>query len=141
MKWRVYFISWLVSFGVLTLVNLLFHGVIAFSFFYGRLKGIIFSPGEVHSSYVALDYGLLTAANLFFILKIPGKDLVHQSAIVGGILGLISFGTWNLINYAFIPNWPMSIVIVDIPWHILAGILSGWVLGITLSWLKARPNI
>lgn len=139
MKFRVYFLAWFIAFIVLTTLNYFFHGVWAYSFFYGGLKDIVYSTiQEVHSRYVALDYALLVAANLYFTLNSSRKSLVVQGMVSGGILGLIAFGTWNLVNYAFIPHWPMSIVVVDISWHIVAGIISGWVLGMVCVWMKIK---
>jgi uncharacterized membrane protein len=141
MKFWTYFLTWLITFIVLTVLNFLFHGVWAYSFFYGELKNIIYATtGEVHSSFVALDYALIAAANLYFTINASQKNYVIQGMISGGILGLIAFGTWNLVNYAFIPRWPISIVVVDIPWHIVVGIISGGVLGITYRILKSKRN-
>lgn len=141
MKWRIYFLTWLVTFVLLTAANYLFHGVLAYSFFYGGLKDIIYhTTEEVHSRYVALDYALMVAANLYFTVNSANKNYAIQGMISGGIVGLVAFGTWNLVNYAFIPHWPMSIVIVDIVWHVVVGIISGGVLGFTLSWLKTRTK-
>lgn len=137
-KYRAAFLAWLTSFVALTTLNVFFHGVLAYSFFYGRLQGIIYSPQEVHSSWVVLDYALLTSANLYFIFHLPRKSLAFQSAVTGGILGAVSFGTWNLINFAFIPNWPLAIVLLDIPWHIVVGMGSGWILGEILRRVKTQ---
>lgn len=125
--------AWTISCAVLTLSNLLFHGVLAYSFFYGRLEGIILAPKDVHSTFVMADYALLTTVNLYFTKDLPRQGLALRSAVIGGVLGLVAFGTWNLVNYAFIPNWPLAIVAVDIPWHIVVGAISGWVLGKVLS--------
>ena len=139
MKLGAYFFSWLTAFIVLTALNFLFHEIWAYSFFYGMLKNIIISnPGEVHSQYVALNYALMVAANLYIMVNSSNKNHVVQGMVSGGIIGLVAFGTWNLVNYAFIPHWPMSIVAVDIPWHIVAGIIDGGVLGIVSSWLRLK---
>ena len=47
----------------------------------------------------------------------PGTALV-----LGALLGLIAYGTYDLTNYATLKDWPLLVVVVDMAWG--AGLTS-----------------
>src|SRR4051812_6354896 len=116
-RWLDRTVAWLAGFAALVALNVLFHRVLAASFFFGGLRGIILPASAARSELVVADYALLAAANLY-LLAPAGRA---RGAITGALLGVVSFGTWNLVNAAFIPRWPASIVIGDTAWHAAAG--------------------
>jgi uncharacterized membrane protein len=133
-RWHEVLVAWLIGLLVLVALNVLFHQVFAASFFYGRLEGIIVPAGAVKSRFVVADYAMLAAANLYLAAAVSPRQLRARSTITGAILGVVSFGTWNLINHAFVPRWPLALVLVDTAWHAVAGAAAGLVMGSFFVW-------
>jgi uncharacterized membrane protein len=127
-------IAWLLGFIALVALNVLFHQVIAAEFFYGRLEGIIVPRREVKSVFVVADYAMLAAANVVLAARTSSLVLGAQYAVTGAVLGVVSFGTWNLINHAFLPRWPLALLAADTAWHAVAGAVAGLVMGSVLAW-------
>ncbi|MDD3648224.1 MAG: DUF2177 family protein [Candidatus Dojkabacteria bacterium] len=45
--------------------------------------------------------------------------------LLGGLLGLVAYGTYDLTNYATLKDWPLRIVIIDMIWGtFLGGVVS-----------------
>jgi uncharacterized membrane protein len=36
--------------------------------------------------------------------------------LLGGALGLVAYGTYDLTNYATLKNWPLTVTLVDLTW-------------------------
>jgi uncharacterized membrane protein len=39
-----------------------------------------------------------------------------KAAMLGGFLGLVAYGTYDLTNWATVKNWPVPMVFVDMAW-------------------------
>jgi uncharacterized membrane protein len=133
-RWHDLLVAWLVGLVVLVVLNVLFHQVLAASFFYGRLDGIIVPAEAVKSRFVVADYAMLAVANLYLAAPVSPRRPRTRNAVTGAILGVVSFGTWNLINHAFVPRWPLSLVLIDTVWHAVAGAAAGLLMGSFLAW-------
>ena len=57
----------------------------------------------------------------------------RAAVLGGGFVGLLTFGSWNLMNYAWLPDWPLAVVLVDTSWHMVCGLISGAVFARWLS--------
>ncbi|MCG6893591.1 MAG: DUF2177 family protein, partial [Desulfobacteraceae bacterium] len=59
-----------------------------------------------------------------------GSGLV-RTAVMGGLLGMFAYSTFDLTCLALFRNWPISITVIDIAWGtLLTGITSAAVLWI-----------
>ncbi len=56
------------------------------------------------------------------------KDSWSYALYSGSILGLVSYGTYDLTNHAAVKDWPLKVTIVDLFWGVF---MSGTVAGIT----------
>jgi uncharacterized membrane protein len=45
----------------------------------------------------------------------------QTAAMLGGLLGLVAYGTYDLTNYAVLKDWPLGLTVIDIVW---GGLLS-----------------
>ncbi|MBY0109590.1 MAG: DUF2177 family protein [Candidatus Babeliaceae bacterium] len=62
-------------------------------------------------------WALIVKGIILFVL--PRTHGSYWYALVkGGIYGLIVYGTYELTNYAVLPNWPTEIIGYDIAWGI-----------------------
>ena len=72
------------------------------------------------------------AAGLFYLLFVVGlvvfsvlpaleKNSWTQALFLGALLGLISYATYDLTNFATIKDWPLVVTVVDMVWGTILG--------------------
>ena len=61
-----------------------------------------------------LSYLLLVLGLTFFIL--PKAQTPTQALLHGALFGLITYGTYDLVNLATLSNWTLKMTIVDMAW-------------------------
>jgi len=66
----------------------------------------------------AVLFYLLFAVGLVIIAVRPEQDATTlvSTAIYGGLVGFIAYGTYNMTNYATLKGWPVKMTLVDWPW-------------------------
>ena len=86
----------------------------------------------------------LLADIIFYLLYTLGLTLIilrpalnSESVILalwtGTVFGIVAYATYNLTNMAFIQNWSLNVVIVDMIW---GGILTGSASALTVYIVK-----
>ena len=74
-------------------------------------------PMKVNLSYAFMVYLFMTAAIVLFTLPKVSKDnLLRDSIIFGGALGMIIYAIFDLTNLSIIQNYDFNIAIIDIFW-------------------------
>lgn len=64
-----------------------------------------------------LFYALYTAAlTVFAVLPALRAHKRRGAAVLGGFLGLVAYGTYDLSNYATLSAWPWQLTIIDMAW-------------------------
>ena len=53
----------------------------------------------------------------------------NEGAFQGGLLSLMMVGAINLVMHGLLPGWDMELVLIDIGWGIVTGIVVGGVIG------------
>jgi uncharacterized membrane protein len=53
---------------------------------------------------------------VFAVLPAARSDGWVAAVLLGGLLGLVAFATYDLTNLATLSRWPLAIVIVDLFW-------------------------
>jgi uncharacterized membrane protein len=95
------------------------------------------------SAYMADKFNLLPAV-IFYILFTIGLMLLVvfpavergsllRAVLLGGLLGLVAYATYDLTNLSSIKNWPLIISVVDIAWGTVLSAISA-----TLGYLIVR---
>lgn len=87
----------------------------------------------------ALAFYVLYSVGISFFAVAPHLETGDwvQAAIVGAVLGLVAYGTYDLTNMATVKNWPTAFSIVDMAWGTIltAASAAGAVLILkTLNW-------
>lgn len=96
-------------------LDALWLGVIAREFFVSRL-GHLFAenpnwwPAGVF--YVAFAGALV----YFAVLPAHQEASLGSALLKGALLGAISYATYDLTNMTLLPNWPLSVTLLDIAW-------------------------
>ena len=87
---------------------------------------------------------VLWAGVLFYFIYVIGLTLViirpalsdfsiFTALWTGIIFGIVAYGTYNLTNMAFIKNWSINVVFVDMIW---GGFVSGFSSALTIFVVK-----
>ena len=61
-----------------------------------------------------LSYLLLVLGIVFFVL--PKTENPSQALLYGALFGLITYGTYDLVNLATLSDWTLKMTAVDIAW-------------------------
>jgi uncharacterized membrane protein len=70
-------------------------------------------------------YLIFTAALLYFCVY-PAQT-ARQALLNGAFFGLVTYGTYELVNKALLDRWPLTLVLVDMAWGVFVGAAVCWV--------------
>ena len=65
-----------------------------------------------------LVYALLSVGVAVFV--VPRAGTAVAALAFGALFGLVSFGVYDLTNYATLAAWPIAVVLVDMAWGAFA---------------------
>lgn len=132
MTTKRFLIAWLGTTIVLFILNGIFHGVVAADFFDKNSEGLgaaAVKMADFNPAPVALLEVLLGFCLTWIISKTNTEKISLQDAVViGGLFHLSTSASWNLANMATLVSWPVQLAAGDIAWHILMGIVGGWLI-------------
>lgn len=108
-------ISYILTLLVFLIVDLAWLGFIARGL-YKKYLGSFLSD-QVNWTAAIIFY-LIYIAGIFIFVIYPAvnKDSVLHAVVMGAILGILAYSTYDLTNLATIKGWPLQIVIIDIIW-------------------------
>lgn len=116
-----FFYSYLAALVPLLVIDGVWLGVVAKSFYASQLKGLM--TDQVEWWAAGLFYVLYAAGIVFFAVQ-PAETL-GRAFLYGAFLGLIAYVTYDLTNQAVLKNWPVIITVTDIAWGaVLTGLVS-----------------
>ena len=81
-----------------------------------------------HGFYVLYPAGLV----VFAVMPAVRKHDWRAAAVLGGLLGLVAYGTYDLSNLATLRGWPWQMTVIDMAWGtFLSGVAAcgGYVAG------------
>ncbi len=66
----------------------------------------------------AAAFYLLYIAGLTFLVVLPAlaANQLGNAIARGAVLGLLSYGTYDLTNLAIIRGWPVNVTLIDLAW-------------------------
>ncbi len=101
--------------------------------FYAPRIGHLMAPSPDFIPVIA--FYLLYGIGLTVLVVLPalrGGWNASHAFLMGALLGLVAYGTYDLTNQATLLNWPVSVTIVDLLW---GGLLTGSVavLGLVIT--------
>jgi uncharacterized membrane protein len=107
----LYFITLAIGF----VIDLVWLGLMNSRFYKPQLAGLM---SDRVNWLPAILFYLLFVVGVVFLVVLPAIE--HGSwlsaMLLGGLLGMIAYGTYDLTNLASIKNWPIAVTIVDIVW-------------------------
>ncbi|GAB4401248.1 MAG: DUF2177 family protein [Anaerolineales bacterium] len=83
---------------------------------YSRYLGYLMTPKTVWLA--ALLFYLLYVVGVLVFAVLPGLQAgsLGRAALLGALLGLIAYATYDLTNLATVKAWPVLITVIDLIW-------------------------
>ncbi|MFN0213912.1 MAG: DUF2177 family protein [Saprospiraceae bacterium] len=85
----------------------------------------------------ALVFYLIFTAGLIYFCIWPANS-ARQALLNGAFFGLVTYGTYELVNKALLHQWPYPLVVVDMAWGIFVGAIVSWIGFRMQVWLGVR---
>ena len=108
-------ISYVLTFIVFLLVDMLWIGVIAKNLYQKFLGGFITDKVNWTAAFIFyLIY--VVGISIFAIYPALNKGSAVNAILMGALFGIFAYATYDLTNYATLKGWPLPIVFIDILW-------------------------
>lgn len=121
MKYTVTFFSMLI---ILIALDALWLGVIAKSFYSQHLSYLMASKIKWHAAVIF--YLMYIIALIYFVVNPYSESSLIVFLLSAAGFGLVTYGTYDLVNLATIKNWPEIVVWVDCSWGMILTMLVSW---------------
>ena len=117
-------ISYLLTFIVFLMIDMLWLGVIAKNIYQKYLGN--FLTDNVNWTAAIIFYLIFVAGiSIFTIYPAVNKGSVFYAIMMGALFGFFTYATYDLTNLATLKDWPLSIVFIDIIWgSVLSALVS-----------------
>jgi uncharacterized membrane protein len=118
MQLHTFLTLYAISVPVFFLIDMLWLGVIASSFYRDRIGHLM----EINWTAAIIFY-LVFLVGLTFFAIYPAHSAGgwQQAALLGALFGFFTYATYDLTNLATLKDWPLDMVIVDIFWGTVLG--------------------
>lgn len=127
---------YLLMLGIFLVVDSVWLGVIAPKFYKSQIGHLM---SEKVNWMAALIFYLIYIITLLIFVVNPSvdKNSILQAAMLGALLGLAMYATYDLTNHATLKLWPTLVTVVDIVWGTaittVTSVLSTWAI-LHLKW-------
>ncbi len=132
MSSRFTFLAWLVTAVAMVVLNGLFHGVAAAGFFdthFAPLGDAALKMADFRVAPVVLLEFILDFVLLVFITRWRAEPVnVREAMRTGALFYFATSATWNIGNSATFVYWAPIVTVVDVLWHVLTGVVAGWLI-------------
>lgn len=116
--------SYLLTFLVFLMVDMLWLGVIAKSIYQKYLGGFLTDQVNWTAAFV-FYFIYVIGISIFAIYPSINKDSVYHAILMGALFGFFTYATYDLTNLATLKGWPLPIVFIDIIWgSVLSAVVS-----------------
>ena len=105
--------SYLSALAVFVGFDLVWIGWIANGFYRSEMGALLRDPPDWR--FAVLLYALYPACIVILAVP-PGPQSWLRAMLLGAVLGLCAYGTYNLTNQAVLRGWSVRLVLVDMAW-------------------------
>lgn len=117
-------VSFLLTFIVFLMIDMLWLGVVAKNIYQKYLGGFLTDNVNWTAAFI-FYFIFVVGISIFAIYPSVNKGSVYQALIMGALFGFFTYATYDLTNLATLKGWPISIVIIDIVWgSVLSALVS-----------------
>lgn len=123
-------IPYLGSLAALIALDLLWILVIMAEFYRGSIGHLMGAPNFLAASVFYLLY--VGGVFIFAVLPAYRAGRMRRALMLGALLGLVAYGTYDLTNMATLRDWPLMMTVVDMLWGaLLTSVIA--LIGFTLT--------
>ena len=108
-------ISYLLTFVVFLMVDMLWLGIIAKNL-YQKYLGDFLADDVNWTAAIIFYFIYVIGISIFAIYPAINKDSVFNAILMGALFGFFTYATYDLTNLATLKGWPLTIVFIDILW-------------------------
>ncbi|MBN1126707.1 MAG: DUF2177 family protein [Sedimentisphaerales bacterium] len=103
--------------------------------FYNKHIGYLMRPNPYWA--VALAFYLLFVLGILVFVVMPGlkAESLPKTILLGVLFGLMTYGTYDLTNWALVKEWPWIVSVVDLCWGMFVAAVVGIVGYLCGRWL------
>ncbi len=104
----------------------LWLGVVARRFYREQLGTLL--RGDVQLVPALVFYVLYVIALLVLaVAPAVERESLVRAVLLGGLLGLVAYGAYDLVNLATLRDFPLTVAVVDMAWGtFVSAVTAGW---------------
>ena len=128
--------AYVVTLVLFLVIDGIWLGVVAGGLYRSQMGALVaerFNFGAAAAFYLLYPVGLTVFA-VWPALSASEGGLPVRTLLLGGLLGLVAYGTYDLTNLAILRDWPVSITLIDLAW---GTVLSAVVAALAVVILRA----
>lgn len=122
--------AWVAAFVLILVLDGLWLGLVARDFYRAQMGALMADTIRVVPAlmfYLGYPLGLV-----FLVLRAQARSF-KEAALVGAVVGLIAYGSYDMTNLAVLRGWPVALSLVDWFWGTAVSACAG-----ALAWRVAR---
>jgi uncharacterized membrane protein len=110
-----YFLTWLAVTATFLVIDIIWLAYVAKDFYQKHLGGML--REEFLMGVAALFYVFYTLCVVILVVSPAVKaQSPLQALLLGALLGLCAYGTYDFTNLATLKGWPVIVTVVDLAW-------------------------
>lgn len=131
-----YLITWVAVAAVFLAIDAVWLAYVAKGFYQKHLSGLL--REEFLMAPAALFY-LFYAFCLVVLVIVPAVRMASpwQAVLLGALLGLCAYGTYDMTNLATIKGWPVIVSVIDMAWGASITAFVCWIGYLVMSRIPA----
>lgn len=115
MNIKILFISYLLTFIVFLMIDMLWLGVIAKNIYRKYLGNLLADRVNWTAAFI-FYFIYVVGISIFAIYPSVNEGSAYNAILMGALFGFFTYATYDLTNLATLKGWPLPIVIIDIIW-------------------------
>ena len=113
---------------IMLIFDYIWLGHVTKGIWYNVVKDIQKEPFNAKLFYGIPAYLLMVISILVFVLpKISKENMIYDSIIYGGLMGLIIYGVFDFTNLVLFKNYNLNVAMLDILWGIVLFIITTYI--------------
>lgn len=120
-----YILLYLFNFVLYAILDILWVQVFAKGFIKRQVGSYLADQANLTAGL--LFYGVFAMGLLVFVtLPALQADSWPKALGLGALYGLVTYGTYELVNKALLKDWPTQLVLVDLLYGVVACAITSW---------------
>lgn len=110
-----FIVAYLITAVVFLVIDYIWLGIVMKDYFNTQLSHLM--ADEVNLMIATVFY-LFFAAGIVLFCIAPAFEAQSwvKAAVLGGILGFLAYGTYDVTNMATLKDWPVMMSVIDVTW-------------------------